>query len=352
MAVDAQPLAHQASRGEGVKRLVIAPNWLGDCVMALPVLRALRRNDPAGSLTVLARPSAAPVLRLEGSADAVWESRGRGPGGLLADSGRARAARFEEVWVLPHSFRSALLAWLTRAPRRFGYAADGRKGLLTAAPERPAPLAHQLRDYDRLLAAAGVEPDPAPPRIVLPEEAVRRAENYLDLQRLADGPRPVYLAPGAAFGPTKQWPAERFALLADALMDEGHRAAIVVGPDEVELGRLVARRARHRIPVLGADLDTGELAAVLALGRLLVGNDSGPAHLAAAGGVPALVFFGPTDPGRTTPAGSPVAVLDRYVWCSPCFRKTCPYRHECLEEITVEMAAAAARRLLSAAPER
>ena len=335
-----------------MKRLVIAPNWLGDCVMALPVLRALKRQDPSGFLAVLAGASAAPVLRMEGTADAVWESRGRGPAGLLADSRRARAERVEEVWVLPHSFRSALLAWLTRAPRRLGFAADGRTLLLTVAPQRPAPLAHQLRDYDRLLAAAGVEPDPAPPRLSPPAAVMERAMKYLDLQRLAEGPRPLYLVPGAAFGPSKRWPAERFALLADALMDEGHRAAIVVGPEEIELGRLVARRARHRIPVLGSDLGTAELAAVLSFGRLLIGNDSGPAHLAAACGVPALVFFGPTDPGRTTPTGAPVTVLDRYVFCSPCYRRTCPYHHECLEEITVDMAAAAARRLLADAPQR
>jgi heptosyltransferase-2 len=330
-----------------VRRLVVAPNWLGDCVMSLPVLRALRRNDPGGTLAVLARPSGAPVFRAEASADTVWVRR-KGLSGLFADGARARQARFDEVWVLPHSFRSALLAFLTGARRRLGYATDGRRLLLTHAPARPEPVDHQLHDEDALLASGGVEPDSGPPRIAAPPETVRRAEKYLDLNRLAEGPRPILVAPGAAFGPTKLWPAERFALLADALMDEGHRAAIVIGPDEVELGRLVARRARHRIPVLGADLDTGDLLGVLSLSRMLIGNDSGPAHLAAATGVPVLVFFGPTDPARTRPTGGPASVLDRYVFCSPCYLKICPYRHECMEEISIGVAAAAARRLLEA----
>lgn len=330
-----------------MKRLVIAPNWVGDCVLSLPAMRALKRNDRTGFLAVLARPSGAPIYRMEGSADAVWESRGRGAGGLLADAARARVAGFDEVWVLPHSFRSALLAFLTRIPRRLGYATERRRKLLTHSPARPAPLDHQLRHDDVLLSAGGVEPDLGPPRLNPSPEAIARADKYLDSVRLTEGPAPLFFAPGAAFGPTKLWPAERFALMADALMDEGHRAAIVVGPDEIELGRLVARRARHRIPVVGADLDTGELSALLSRGRLLVGNDSAPAHLAAAVATPALVFFGPTDPQLTRPSGAPTAVLDRYVFCSPCFLKVCPYRHECLEEITVEMALAAARELLA-----
>jgi heptosyltransferase-2 len=324
-----------------VKRLVLAPTWLGDCVMALPTLRALRGSDPKGFLAVAAGRSGAPVFRLEGSASTVWESRGKSPAGLFADAARARPERFDEVWVLPNSFRSALLAFLCGSPRRLGYATDFRRSLLTLSPEAPLPMSHQLRYYDSLLEAGGVVPDVGPPRIAVPVGEAERARELLVGDR-----RFVFLAPGAAFGPTKLWPADRYALLGDALMDEGHGAAIIVGPDELELGRLVARRARHRIPVLGPELDTGRLAALLSLGSLLAGSDSGTAHLAAAVGTPVVAFFGPTDPERTRPAGARVEVLDRYVFCSPCYRRVCPYQHECMEEITVEMALGAARKLL------
>lgn len=329
-----------------MKRLVVAPNWIGDCVMAIPVVRALRRSDPGGDLLVLARASSAPIWRMSGLADVLVAARGRGFGALLRDSARARRARCDEIWVLPNSFRSALLARLAGAPERFGYATDRRAALLTHAPQKPGETRHQLRDYDRLLAEGGVPPDTDPPRLTVSPEASRKAARELESYRIEEGERPIFLSPGAAFGDTKRWPAERFALLADALMDGGVKVALTVGPDEVELGRLIARRARHRIPVMGADLDTAELAALLAAGRLHVGNDSGPAHLAAAVGTPSVVFFGPTDPGRTAPAGAPVEVLDRYVFCSPCYLKVCPYRHECMEEITVEAALTAVKRLL------
>jgi ADP-heptose:LPS heptosyltransferase len=99
---------------------------------------------------------------------------------------------------------------------------------------------------------------------------------------------------------------------------------------------------------VGEDLDPVELAALFARARLVVANDSGPAHLAAAVGTPVVAFFGPTDPGRTAPSGGRVRVLDRYVFCSPCFRETCPYGHECMEEITVEDALRACEELIGA----
>jgi heptosyltransferase-2 len=327
-----------------LKRLVIGPNWLGDAVMALPFLRALRTNDPEGKLVVLARRSTAPVFALSGIADEVWTTTGRDVAGFGNDARRGRRARADEIWVLPHSFRSALLAFAMGGKRRLGYATDGRAALLTEAVPPPDPTEHQLRDEDRLLAAAGIAPDADPPRLAVPPALAAEADREIASWQLA--PRPILLAPGAAFGPTKLWPAERFALLADALLDRGEKAALVIGPDEVELGRLIARRARHRLPLLGAELDTGRLAALLSRGKLLVGNDSGPAHLAAAVGTPVVVFFGPTDPGRTAPRGAPVLVLDRYVFCSPCYLNKCPYQHECLEEITVEMALEAAVRMM------
>ena len=324
------------ARRNGVKRVVIGPNWLGDAVMAIPFLRALKRNDPSGALAVLARASTAPVLAMSGAADEIWTSRGSDLAGFFGDAGRGRRASPDEIWILPHSFRSALLAFAMGGKKRFGYATDARGALLTNPVPPPAPTDHQLRDEDRLLAAAAIAPDPDPPRLAVPPSLAAEADREIAGWQLA--PRPIFLAPGAAFGPTKLWPAERFALLADALLDRGEKVALVVGPAELDLGRLIARRARHRIPILGAEIDAGRLAALLSRGKLLVGNDSGPAHLAAAVGTPAVVFFGPTDPGRTAPTGAPVAVLDVYVFCSPCYLKKCPYQHECLEEITVEMA--------------
>lgn len=335
-----------AERG-AVKRLVIAPNWIGDCVMAIPVIRSLRRNDPRGRLDVVARPGGAPLLRLEGSANEIIALARTGAVAELSAVRHLRRRAYDEAWILPNSFHSALIARVAGARRRIGYRADHRDFLLATRVARPLPPGPQVRDYDRLLESESVEPDRDPPRIQVPEPERVEARRILDVHRVEAASGPVYLAPGAAFGSTKRWSAERFALLADELMDGAIPAVIAVGPSEVELGRLIARRARHRIPVVGADLDAAGLAALFSLGRALVGNDSGPAHLAAAVGIPAVVLFGPTDPGRTAPSGAPVKVLDRFVFCSPCFLKACPYGHECMEEITVGAVATAVRALLA-----
>ena len=325
-----------------VSRVVVAPNWLGDCVMALPVLRAIRRARPGDGLTVLARRGAAALFRAEGSADAVLERSG-----LLGDARRLRAGRFAEAWLLPNSLRSAIAPWLAGIPVRIGYDADHRGPLLTHAPRPGSRTEHQLRDYAALLRSRGIEPDFDPPRLPVTAKALDRAASALEAAGVDRDEPLALLAPGAAFGWTKRWPPERYGALGDLLISRGHSSAIVIGPGEEHLGASVAAAARARLPVLGADLDPLELAALFSCARVVVANDSGPMHIAAAVGTPVVAFFGPTDPGRTAPSGSPAKILDRYVFCSPCFLKECPYGHECMKEITVEDALGAVEDLLN-----
>ena len=320
-----------------MRRLVVAPQWIGDAVMSLPFLRALRRAHPSDSLAVLARRGPAAIYRAEASTDEVLLRAS-----FLSDVVTLSRGRFDEAWLLPNSFRAGLYAFASGAKRRIGYATDRRGALLTHPLPAPAGTGHQLRDYDALLAAQGIAPDDGPPRLPLPEAAVRRADAALSAAGLSGF---VALCPGSAFAVTKRWPADRYAALADALAERGLPCAILIGPGERELGARVAASARTAPPVLGADLDPVELAAVLARARCAVTNDSGPMHLAGAVGTPVVAFFGATDPGRTGPSGSPSRVLDRYVFCSPCFKTDCPYGHECMKEIGVEAAVAAVMEL-------
>jgi len=309
--------------------------------MALPFVRAIRRAHPKDSLTVLARRGPAAVFRAEGSADRV-----RVASSLPGDVAGLLAGHFREAWLLPNSFRSALLPFLAAIPERVGYATDGRGPLLTHALPPPARTGHQLRDYDALLRSRAIAPDEEPPRLSIPAEAAERAGRAAAAVGWSPAQRPVLLAPGAAFGGTKRWPPERFGALADRLREKVEACGVVVGPAEIDVGRRVAAAARRPLPVVGSELDPVDLAALLSRSRLLIGNDSGPMHLAAAVGTPVVAFFGPTDPGRTGPAGAPARVLDRYVFCSPCFLRKCPYGHECMREITVEAALRAAEELL------
>jgi heptosyltransferase-2 len=315
--------------------LVIAPNWLGDAVMALPFLRALSGGRPGSSIHVLAKRAPGAVFRAAGAAVI---PRG---GSIGSDAIALRRFGFAEAWLLPNSFRAALTAFLGGARERIGYATDRRAPLLTHAPPPPQPIHHQLRDYDALLRSRGIEPDPEPPRIAIPPEAAAAAARALESARLSPGPPPILLAPGAAFSWTKRWPPEYWGRLAAILSGAGAPVALVIGPGEEEIASLAAAAANLPVPILGADLDPIELAALLARARALVSNDSGPMHLAGAVGTPVVAIFGPTDPGLTGPMGSPSRVLDRYVFCSPCFLKECPYRHECMRGIAPEEVAKA-----------
>lgn len=309
--------------------------------MSLPLLRALRRASPGGRITVLARRGPGSIYRAEGSADDVLHRSS-----FARDALAARRGQFDQVWLLPNSYRAALCAFASGAPRRIGYATEGRGWLLTGALPAPPGTIHQLRDYDALLAQNGIAPDLDAPRLPISDAARDRAAAALSAAGLASGTPFVALCPGSAFAQTKRWPAERFAGLADALADRGLTSAILVGPGEEELGARVAAAARTRPAALGADLDPVELAAAISFARAAVTNDSGPMHLAGAVGTPVAAFFGPTDPGRTGPSGSPSRVLDRYVFCSPCFKTECPYGLECMREIGVADAVRAVEELV------
>src|SRR6185369_1572367 len=239
-----------------MKRVVVAPNWLGDCVMALPVLRAIRRTRPDDGLTVLAGRGAATLFRAEGSADAVLERAG-----IFGDARGLRAGRFAEAWLLPNSFRSAVAPRLARIPERIGYDTDRRRPLLTHALAPPRRTEHQLRDYDALLRSRRIEPDLEPPRLPVTVKALDRAASALEAAGIDREEPLAILAPGAAFGWTKRWPSARFGALGDLLAARGLAGAVVIGPGEGALGRAVAAAGRSRLPVLGADLDPLELAA-------------------------------------------------------------------------------------------
>jgi heptosyltransferase-2 len=318
--------------------------------MALPVLGCLAASGR--KVVALAPRSLHPLLRLMPAvSDMVEKTASQRE--TIASLRRLDCA---EAVVLPNSFRSAWLPYRAAIPRRWGYRGNLRSPFLHPAVAGPPRRGlHQSEDYGKLLEAMGVAPpsDWTPHLEVTPELARRGGELLARAGvRQGDGPL-IGLFPGAEFGPSKRWPWQRFAALAREMRKRlpTIRCVILAGPRELWLAVRIYEETAKLHPVVGPDLDLADLAAALSRLDILVTNDSGPMHLAAALGVRCLALFGPTDPARTRPAGEDHRVLYTDRWCSPCFRRRCPLlHHRCLRAIDVEQVADEAGRLITRSP--
>jgi heptosyltransferase-2 len=338
-----------------VKRLVIvAPNWLGDAVMALPAIADVRRAHPDASMAVAARPSVAPLFTLIPGVDEVVS---------LTDAGPSQLAGRDAALLLPNSFRAALIARRAGVPERWGYSTDWRGLLLTRAVTRPPAGLHQIDYYQHLVRALGFPTGPAAPRLDV-AAALRETGAHVLREAGWDGRTPVVaLAPGAAYGSAKRWPAAAFADLAAGLADEGVACVMIGAPGDRGTGDDVSRAAANRMRLLDlvGRTDVPTLAGVLASCRALVANDSGALHLAAAVGVSVTALFGPMDERLTAPRAanleptgpsgevrtrSRVAVLTHPVWCRPCMLRECPLDHGCMKGIDVPRVLDETRRML------
>jgi heptosyltransferase-2 len=335
-----------------MKILVIGPTWVGDTVLATPVFANLRAAFPAAKIYCLATAWAAGIL--EGH-PAIDELRIR-PGGTVGDLRAAfgvRANRVDWAIVLPNSFRGALIAAATGARRRTGYSRDWRKSLLTEpVPFVKDPERHQVDEYLALLEAAGLHIQDRIPRISPSQEAKDFTEGIFETAGIRPEDLAIGLQPGAKFGATKLWPPERYAAVGDRLAEsEGARIVLLGGPEEAPLTASISSAMKTQALDLAGKDRLSLLPALLQRLDLLLTGDTGPMHVAAAVGTPVVALFGPTDPKHTAPVGDHNTVLRRNLFCSPCFLKTCPYGHECMEQLEVDEVYQAAREGIRAVAE-
>jgi heptosyltransferase-2 len=327
-----------------VKILVRATNWLGDAVMSLPALRALRTNFPDARISVLARPWVASLYEGERSIDAVipltveagprdWAAKWR-LGSLLRREG------FDLAVLLPNSFESAGIVWLSRARRRVGYARDGRSALLTDAIAPPVAgeiPAHERYYYLELLRRAGLIHGPLPDvnEILLDglDAARQRGQKLFAARGIA---LPVIgVSPGAAYGGAKRWLPERFAAAAREVAAQNRASIAIFGStSERELCEAVAKESGG-LNLAGATT-LREFIDMTAACRLCIANDSGAMHIAAATGVPCVTVFGPTDEVATGPVGPSARLVREPVDCAPCRLRECPIDHRCMTRVTVD----------------
>lgn len=325
----------------GIERIVVrAPNWIGDVVLSLGAVRDLRRNFPAARIEVLARPWVAELYGALAEVDAVRPSAGRG-----ADARSVRGA-FDAAVLLPNSFAAALAVWQAGVPHRWGYATDGRGPLLTRAGRVPSGIRgrSQVYYYRAMLAAVGLQVSATPDASLrCPPEWASRGQALLG----GGGPW-IGLNPGAFYGTAKRWLPERYAAVGDTLSRRtGARVAIVGGAAERALGESIASGMREPARVLCGETGLSELTGVLKHLSLLVTNDSGPMHLAAALGVPVVAVFGPTDSLETGPVGDAHRIVREPVHCSPCKLRECPIDHRCMTRIGVDRVIAEAQGMLA-----
>ncbi|MDW7760843.1 MAG: lipopolysaccharide heptosyltransferase II [Acidobacteriota bacterium] len=327
------------------------PNWLGDAVLALPALHSLRRAFPEAEIHAVTRSWGPDLLEGHPSLNGVIPLPEARDLKALRTSGTAlKTFGFDRGILLTNSFSSAFVFYLAGIPERWGYARDGRGILLTRAVpfKNRDGVRHQADFYLHLIQALGIEPAGLGPGLISNENDTAWADEVLEKWGDAVDRPLVVLCPGAAYGPAKRWPADRFAALARRLREEAGAAVAVVGEsgDAAAAALILEALDGHGLDLTG-QTTLSRLIAVLRRARLVVTNDSGPLHIADAVGVPLVALFGPTNPAATGPRRGPAAVLKKEVPCWPCLYRSCPYDHRCMTRIEVEEAFEACRQLIA-----
>ena len=341
--------------------LVLAPNWLGDAVMALPAIADVRRHFATARVHVAARPAVADLFTMAPAVDDIVELRWKGRlldrSARREDQLRLASAGADVAILFPNSFAAAWLVRQAQIPERWGYSTDMRGRLLTRAVPRPRQSVHQGGCYQHLTSALGIPAGPLQPELAIPQAAVEAARALL-VERGWTGTRPVaILAPGAAYGTAKRWIPRHVAQLAGQLVrDRGVTCALVGSRADrattsATIALMDADARAHTIDLAGGTT-LATLAGLFTLAEVCVSNDSGAMHVAAAAGTPVVAIFGPTREYETSPlaaAGGRTEVLTHPVWCRPCMLRECPIDHRCMTRITPQRVYSAVDALLGRA---
>lgn len=334
--------------------MIRATNWVGDAIMALPALRAVRSKFPESHIAIVARPYVADLYRDQVICDELMpydpNAEHKSWRGREALAKQLRAKKFDVALLLQNAFDAAWLAWRAGVPERIGYARDGRSILLTKAIRAPRPgeiPPHEKFYYLELLRRAGWIDrlqDDTHIALRVPDPARHRA-----MQTLAEaGARPhalcVAVGAGASYGSAKCWPPDRFAESLNQFLSHTDVDVVMFGTAAESPVSAAIAAALRRAPIdLTGKTSIADLPALLSQCHLFLGNDSGAMHVAAAVGLPVVAVFGPTDPEGTAPVTPRATIVQRKPYCSPCFLRRCPTDHRCMTAVTPAMVEEALR---------
>jgi heptosyltransferase-2 len=328
-----------------IKRILIrSTNWVGDVVMTLPALQAVRDNFRDSAITILARPWVMPLFEHHPAVDSVMAIRKKKGYSetareLLGVAREIRRDGCDMAILFPNSFEAALIAWLSGIGIRIGYRTDGRGFLLTHGINRTPEIrhVHHVEYYLGLLRTMGWKTSSSDPRVFVAPEYLKRAGNLLEQCGINRGDYVVGIGPGAVYGEAKRWPAERFAVIGDWAVRKWNARVLVLGSQgEREICQKVCEAMEKPAVNLCGRTTLGEAMGVIRQCGLFVTNDSGLMHVAAALGAPTVAVFGSTDPTATGPRGPRTRIVVHETPCAPCLRRTCPTDFRCMFSILPE----------------
>jgi heptosyltransferase-2 len=327
----------------GIHRILVrSTNWVGDAIMTLPALEAVRENFPGRHIAVLAKPWVAQLFTNHPAVDQVIVfDKGRRKREAIKEIARItriiRKEHFDLAILFQNAFEAALLAFLGGVRHRVGYKTDGRGFLMTQGVPRNEEILriHEVGYYCAILSAMGWKAEARDPVLHLGDKSLKDGQALLRARGFNPGEFIVGLSPGAVFGSAKRWPAERFSQIGDRVTESWGGKVVVFGS---EGERLIAERVcdamkNEALNLCGAtSLETAM--GVMRCCKFFVTNDSGLMHMAAGLGVPTVAVFGSTDPVTTGPRGDNTRIVRRPVSCAPCLREECPTDHRCMQRIS------------------
>ena len=326
------------------KILIVAPNWIGDALLAQPLFARLRKKLPGVLIDALAPPWTAPVLRRMPEIDDVVEAPfDHGELALVARwrlGRRLRSRRYDQAIVLPNTFKSALVPFFAKIPVRSGFVGESRYGLLNLAHKLDAKGVPLMAErYAQLAEKPGTKP-----ALPLPQTGLMVGEVNLAiaLRRLGlSRAKPVVaFCPGAEYGPSKRWPARHFAALARKLAALGYAVWLFGSEKDRAIGEEIAVASEGAATNLCGKTDLASAIDLLSLAEVVVSNDSGLMHVAAGVGRPVVALYGSSSPEHTPPLARSYRIVRTGIECSPCFARECPLGHfKCMIELTPDRVA-------------
>ena len=332
---------------ESIKRVVVrGTNWVGDSVMTVPALRALRRVLPHANITLAIRPGAQGIFSEADFIDDVLVYNRKNALSVLPQIREWRRRNFDLALLFQNAFEAALIPFLASVPLRLGYATESRQALLTHPLELPdwRSSRHEVFYYlylvtalEQMLFGSSSICEAAPDAsIAISEERKAEANDLLRAYGIREEDSVVAICPGSVNSRAKRWPAEAYAALADRLIESRRRVLLIGSKEEADVSKDVMSRMRHEPVVLTGKTTLDQVTAVLATVDLIVTNDTGPAHIGAALDRPTIVIFGPTNPLTTRPFSPAAEILRHPPECAPCMLRDCPIDHRCMTAITVD----------------